>query len=85
MMGLREELAHPNQTKTSNVVGLMQGRPVEVRLQNGTMQFRMKNGNQQHTKTPIMTDNVFKTFVSLLNESLKELSESTLELLPMLS
>lgn len=78
MMGFSEELAHPNQTKTSKVVELMQkgSAPLDGRLgsQKGTMQFNMKKGNQQHTNTPMITDKVFKTLVSLLKDILKELS-----------
>lgn len=81
IMGLREEFAHPNHTKMSKVVGLIHGR---LRSQNGTMQLRTKKGNQQHTNTPIITDRVFSTLVSLLKDILKELSESILQLLPML-
>ncbi|KAF3828342.1 hypothetical protein GH733_005039 [Mirounga leonina] len=42
--------------------------------QKGTMQFKMKKGSQQHTKTPMITDRVFRTLVSLLKDILKELS-----------
>lgn len=88
MMGLSEEFAQPNHTNTSNVVELMQGKFVDPSgkfgSQNGTMQFRMKKGNQQHTNTPMMTESVFNTLVSRLNDILKELSLSMLELFPML-
>lgn len=78
IIGLREEFAHPNHTKMSKVVGLIHGR---LGSQNGTMQLSTKKGNQQHTNTPIITDKVFSTFVSLLKDNLKELSESILLLM----
>lgn len=90
MMGFREELAHPNQIKTSKVVELMQkaSAPLDgwVGSQKGIMQFNTKNGNQQHTNTPMITDKVFRTFVSLLKDILKLLSgcwQSMLLLLPL--
>lgn len=41
--------------------------------QKGTMQFKTKKGSQQHTNTPMITDRVFRTLVSL-KDILKELS-----------
>ena len=56
MMGLREELAQPNQTKTSKVVSLTQRKLSGCPLQKGTMQLRMKKGSQQMMNTPAGQD-----------------------------
>lgn len=74
MMGFKDELAHPNHTNTSKVMESMQKGCVSPDPQNGKMQFRMKKGSQQHTNTPMITDRVFRTLVSLLKDILKELS-----------
>lgn len=75
MMGFKEELAHPNHTNTSKVMESMQNGWVSPDPQKGTIQFEMKKGSQQHTNTPMITDSVFSTFVSLLKDILKELSD----------
>lgn len=74
MMGFKEELAHPNHTNTSKVMESMQKGLVSPDPQKGTMQFKTKKGSQQHTKTPMITDRVLRTLVSLLKDILKELS-----------
>lgn len=77
MIGLSEEFAQPNQTKTSKVVGFMHGKST-LGSQKGAKQLRIKKGSQQHTNTPMITERVLRTLVSRLKEILKEFSDSML-------